>query len=69
VEIELRVTRLGNKSVTYGFELKREDELIAEGSITAACCEFEHGQPPRAFAIPDSFRDKLAPYVVEDSDT
>lgn len=65
IDINVVVTRIGNKSITYGFKFKRDDELVAEGSITAACCIWNHGTPPTPISIPDQFRQKLAPYVSE----
>lgn len=35
VDIELRVARVGRTSVTYGFEVRRGDEVAARGSMVA----------------------------------
>ena len=63
VDIEISVVRLGNKSVTYGFRFHRDNEVVADGTITAACCVWQEDEPPRAIPVPDIFRHKLAPYV------
>ncbi len=65
VSIDVSVKRIGEKSVTYGFIFERDNERIAEGSITAACCLFQHGGPPQAISVPESFRQILAPFVDE----
>jgi acyl-CoA thioester hydrolase len=64
VDIELTVTRIGSKSVTYGFRFTREETLVAEGSITAVCCLFEHGKKPASVTIPAKFADAIRPYEI-----
>lgn len=53
VEIQMAVFRKGKKSITYDFEFRRSQDLIARGQITAACCVCNPGEPIRAIAIPD----------------
>ncbi len=72
VNIETWVEQIGSKSVCYGFrfcataELESttadEAEIVAEGSITAVCCEVEHGKPPVPIPIPNVIVEKLTPY-------
>ena len=38
LDIRVRIQRRGIKSMTYGFEFRRGDTLLAEGKTTAACC-------------------------------
>lgn len=66
--IDVWVRRIGTKSVTYGFRFHMNDATIAEGEVTAVCCEIPHGDSikplkPVPIAIPDSFRQKLQPYI------
>jgi 4-hydroxybenzoyl-CoA thioesterase/acyl-CoA thioester hydrolase len=64
VEIAVRVARLGHKSVTYAFDFTRDGVAIADGTITAACCEWPAAdQRPVAMEIPAMFREKLAAFV------
>jgi acyl-CoA thioester hydrolase len=52
LDIELRVERLGSKSVTYGFTFTHAGRLVATGRITAVCCRLEPNGPPRSVAVP-----------------
>ncbi len=63
LEIEVRISRLGEKSVTYAFEFRLEGTEVARGEITSVCCRMTDQAPPQSIAIPDWFREKLAPYV------
>ncbi len=64
IDIELSVTRVGSKSVTYGFKFSRDDVLVAEGTMTAVCCLFQHGQVPASITIPEKFSDAIRPYCI-----
>jgi len=57
--VTVRVKRIGEKSVTYGFEFQLDESLIAEGSLTAACCRVDGDDAPHAVAIPSEIADKL----------
>ena len=41
LEIEVRVLRRGQKSVTYGFRFTRDGQPVAQGEMTAVCCAVE----------------------------
>jgi len=62
----LTVQRIGTKSVTYVFEFFRGETPVANGSITAVCCLFEHGKHPESVAIPADFISAVKPYMVSD---
>jgi len=62
IDIELSVKRIGDKSVTYGFDFFRDNQLIADGVITAVCCIFQPGKLPEPIPIPPSFIQALSPY-------
>lgn len=51
--VELTVTRVGSKSVTYEFVFSHGERHVAVGSATAVCCRIVSGQPPLAVPIPD----------------
>jgi 4-hydroxybenzoyl-CoA thioesterase/acyl-CoA thioester hydrolase len=61
VDVHLAVERLGQTSVTYGFEFRRGDEVLARGRTVAVCCLLVPGEPPRPTAIPARFRERMAP--------
>lgn len=61
--IEVSVERLGDKSVTYSFRFTCEDRLVAEGKITAVCCELRPGAKPLPISIPADLRAKLQTFA------
>ena len=58
--IEVRLARLGTKSVTYAYRFLRDEEELAVGEIAAVCCRMMDHQPPQSIEIPASIRDKLS---------
>jgi len=62
VQIEVRIERIGEKSVTYGFRFLHEGQPIAEGSLVAVCCRMLPGQPLTSIPIPAEIRAKLEAY-------
>lgn len=65
IDVELAVTRVGSKSITYGVQFSRDGIAVADGSITAVCCVFEHGAEPRSVPIPQKFIDAVQPFVMQ----
>ncbi|MDA7980582.1 MAG: acyl-CoA thioesterase [Pirellulales bacterium] len=66
VTINVRVGRLGSKSVTYSHRLFHDSRPIAEGEITVVCCLYDdRGDVPRSIVIPDTIRERLQPYVTK----
>jgi 4-hydroxybenzoyl-CoA thioesterase/acyl-CoA thioester hydrolase len=64
VTIDVKVVRLGDSSVTYGFGFEREDEKIATGTSTVVCCRMpDQGGKPQAVSVPRHVADKLATLV------
>ncbi len=62
--VTLRIARLGEKSVTYNFDIRHDDQPVAEGQITAVCCRLsDSGGPMQSIPIPTEIADKLRPYV------
>ena len=64
IDIELSVTRLGAKSITYAFEIFHEGTPVADGTITDAYCEIEHGKKPKSIEMPSEFAAAVKPYLV-----
>ena len=61
--LEVSVSRIGTKSVTYEHKMKCDERLIAEGKIVTACCRMVPGEPPKAIPIPQVFIDGLQVFV------
>lgn len=41
VEIEVRLERVGTKSLTYGFTFRLADQEVARGRISCVCCRID----------------------------
>lgn len=61
LDLELRVARRGEKSVTYAVTFHHEGRLIAEGRIASVCCELVPGQRPRSVPMPRKVAAALVP--------
>jgi YbgC/YbaW family acyl-CoA thioester hydrolase len=53
LDIRVLVARKGNKSMTYKFEFRRGEVLIARGQMTSACCVVGVEGKLKAIPIPD----------------
>jgi acyl-CoA thioester hydrolase len=60
-ELQIRVTvlRKGKKSMTYRFEFTRDDEKIAQGEMTSACCVLNAEGKMKAIEIPAWLADQI----------
>lgn len=65
IDIELSVAKVGTKSITYTFQITREGTAVADGTITAVCCEIEHGKMPKSIEIPAEFIAAVEPYLAK----
>jgi 4-hydroxybenzoyl-CoA thioesterase/acyl-CoA thioester hydrolase len=63
LDIELQLTRIGDKSLTYEYRLRQAQQPVATATITAVCCLMQPGQAPVSMSIPQSWRDLLGPYL------
>ena len=63
LDIHVTVESLGTKSVRYGFDLRRDDQKIARGSLAAVCCVIEHGKELRSIPIPAPIRGLLQRFL------
>lgn len=52
LDIDVRVARLGDKSVTYEFNFTHQGRAVAQGRTTAVCCRLQADGPPRSIRIP-----------------
>ena len=61
--IQVRIKRLGSRSVTYHHTFIVGDQTIATGEITTVCCRIEHGQKPTSREIPADIRERLEAFL------
>lgn len=60
VDIEVRVERIGRKSVTYAFDFTHEGKPVAKGRLSAVCCRMRPGvHELESVDIPDEIRTRL----------
>jgi 4-hydroxybenzoyl-CoA thioesterase/acyl-CoA thioester hydrolase len=62
-EIEVRIVRLGGKSVTYDFQFRGQRGVLAAGEMTSVCCRVLSDGSLRSMPIPQWISEKLAPHV------
>ena len=67
LEIEVRIARLGKRSVTYQHRFSRSGNVLATGEITAVCCRVREGMPPKSMDIPAAILKKLQAFVMPPS--
>ena len=61
LSISVQVARIGATSVEYRFRFTRDDQLIAQGSMTAVCCRLTESRGGlEKTPIPDAIRRLLA---------
>lgn len=60
LDVELRLVRVGDKSVTYGFSFAHQGRPVAAGELTAVCCRIVTDAAPRSVEIPDEIKKKFA---------
>ena len=63
VDIEVQVSRIGGKSVTYDFQFTGPHGAVATGEMTMVCCRIEPDGTFRSIAIPEPIRQALASYA------
>ncbi len=55
------VDHLGTKSVRYGFDIRRQEQPIASGTLTAVCCRMLPDHTLESTPIPADLRGLLEP--------
>ena len=63
IAISVDVVKVGTKSLSFGFQFHRDDELIASGKITTVCCHVDEHRKLTSIEIPEKLRTKIAAYV------
>ena len=59
MELQLRITKVGGKSLSYEVDFFLGDKLVALGRSTSVCCEHT-ATGLRAITIPPTIREKLS---------
>lgn len=59
LEIQVRVARQGEKSMTYEFTFSRDGGELASGRMTSVCCVLDPPNPVRSIPIPSSIRELI----------
>lgn len=54
LDIHLRVTRKGRRSMTYSFTFRVGERLVAEGLLASICCILDGGDGLEAIPIPEA---------------
>ena len=69
IDIDVAVAKIGTKSVTYDFNIRRDDTKIADGQVTTVCCKFEHDdrlekKKMESIAVPQQIIDAISPFML-----
>src|SRR5262249_29791990 len=56
LDVEVRIQRIGQKSITYAFEFGKAGEIIARGQITSVCCRVGSDRQIESTEIPAGIR-------------
>ncbi len=59
MDIELTLSRIGDKSLTFAAEFRRGGETVARGQITTCCCMVGGPEGVKAIELPADIRRKL----------
>jgi len=65
IDVEVRIARIGAKSVTYDFQFTGPAGAVAAGEMTVVCCRLEPNGTLRSIAIPEAIRQLLATYTAK----
>lgn len=63
LDIRVTVSRIGEKSVTYQFDITHDGREVAHGEMTVVCCEIVLGDAPNSVTIPAAISEALQSYV------
>lgn len=63
LDIAVRLTRIGRKSLTYALQFSHAARDVAAGEITCVCCRIKPGQPLTSVPIPEPIVTKLKPFL------
>lgn len=63
LRIEVALTRLGRTSIATSYRVRRDADLLVEGTLRHVLVELKGREPGAKTAIPDWMRERLAPYL------
>ncbi|NOY30835.1 MAG: acyl-CoA thioesterase [Planctomycetes bacterium] len=63
LDIEVRLVKLGKKSLTFHFEFTHEGREVASGQMTSVCCHVNPSEPLKSVSIPAEMVEKLQPFL------
>jgi acyl-CoA thioester hydrolase len=66
VDIHLRVVRKGRSSLSYAFELKRGETVLARGRVTTVCCELDGPAGVHPIPLPAELAARLEEAPLQD---
>ena len=66
LDIEMKLERLGEKSITFEYHFRHGEREVAQGRMTAVCCRFPPGEPPKSVPIPPALREQIESYFAEE---
>lgn len=66
LDIEVRVVRLGAKSMTCGFRIRCQGLPVVSGTMTSVCCVLDPAGEVRGIPIPDDIRARFSVAPEED---
>ena len=59
LDVAVTIQKIGRKSVTYGFEFTKGEEVVARGQVSSVCCRILDDHTFESVEIPASFRERL----------
>jgi acyl-CoA thioester hydrolase len=59
LEIEVRLDKLGRKSVTFAFDFHCRGQVVARGRTTSVCCRVGPEHQLEAIEVPAALRERL----------
>jgi 4-hydroxybenzoyl-CoA thioesterase/acyl-CoA thioester hydrolase len=59
IQIEVRIARLGERSITWQHRFVRDGVELAVGEVTSVCCRMNDKGPPQSMPIPAWYAEKL----------
>jgi 4-hydroxybenzoyl-CoA thioesterase/acyl-CoA thioester hydrolase len=64
LQIEVCISRLGERSIAYAHRFLREGTILASGEVTAVCCRIREGELPQSMPMPPIFAEKLKQFLL-----
>jgi YbgC/YbaW family acyl-CoA thioester hydrolase len=59
LDVEVRLERVGRKSLTYAFTFAHRGEVVARGQVSSCCCRVLDDRRIEAVEIPAALRERL----------